>query len=444
MIMMNSKNNINGHPNGKGFLTPTLRNESGAVLVMAVLFLVVILSMVPVSMQMTSGDISRSQDFKETREAFFVAEAGLEHAKYLTELSSAGAALAGPDADPATTPDNGTFGVAGGTLENGYDKVTFNNNTYFIQVLDNDDGDSDPTNDVDFLVVLSSVGIVDGATTTVEATVYYPTFPTSALSTNGNLDISGNPNIAGSCGSVHSNGNLDIGGSAVISVDATATGSYSGGSETVGGTSGGGLPEIPIPYLNPTDFQQYADYTFAADGKVYDSNNNFIHDASSTPWNGWDYSSPKWTQSESSSIDAFLYVDGDVIVGSNPGTPGSPWEVTIVATGYLEISGNPEFINYKNPLHSAGIQDLFLIAGTDIKYNGNPFNTLEGLIYAGEQIDFSGNATVNGAILAYDHPNSSEGLVSENKISGNPNITYGCGLIVPNVGGVEVVSWNEL
>ena len=85
-----------------------------------------------------------------------------------------------------------------------------------------------------------------------------------------------------------------------------------------------------------------------------------------------------------------------------------------------------------------------MVAGTDIKYNGNPSQTNDGILYDIEQISLSGNPNINGSVMAYNSP-SMEGLVSQNDISGNPNINYGCGMTLPNASGdIVVVSWNEI
>ena len=430
-----------------------LNNESGFAMITALLLMVVMISLVPAAIQLSSGEMKRTNSFTEERKAFFVAEAGLEHAKFLVEQTSLRATLAGPDDLVSTTPsdtendDNGTFNVGTPVTRpdgNIYDEVAFNGNTYYIRAYDNDDGDSDLTTDSDNLVMLSAVGVVNGNTTTVQAMVYkLPGSPENAVAINGDMDVSGNPSISGTCGSIHANDDLDISGSPNVSENATASGTYAGGSETVGGTSGGGHAEVPIPLLDPTEFEQYADYVLAADGNVYDSNGTFIHDANSSKWNGWDFSSPKWTMSKNTTIDGSFYVEGDIVISGNAGSSGNPWELTLVATGHIEVSGTPVFENKKNPADPEEIQNLFMVAGTDLKVNGNADQHIEGLFYATEQFYISGNPDINGAVMAYDAP-SVDGLLSENNISGNASITYGCGMSIPGVSNdIRVISWNQ-
>ena len=469
---MMSKSKTNRRSLGKGFLSQPLYNESGIALISALLFMVVLISLVPAAMHLTSGEMNRTTSFKENRQAFFIAEAGLEHAKFLTEQSSVRDALIGPDEKvyvptiPTNTQnavsnddDNGTFdtGTVVARFGSIYSEVLYKGNTYYIRAEDNDDGDDNPLSDSDFLMVVSSVGIVDDTTTRVEATIYYPTIPVSALTTNGNLQMSGTPNILGACGAAHANGDLDINGNPEVALNATSSGGLttSGSMANITGTPVGSQPQIPVPYLNPSDYQQYADYTLKADGTILDSDGNPV-----TPSPGfldeWDFASasspdlPTWKLSGNDSTDASYYVEGNIEISGTPPGPGNPpWEVTFFATGSIKLSGNADFINRKDTIDDpVSIQNLFMVAGLDIDYSGNPSNILEGIIYAGEQIELSGNGSIEGAVMAFNAnagvSASPSGLITENLVNGNPTITYGCGLTFPNSGGVQVVSWNEV
>ncbi len=147
-----------------------LANESGAVLVVALLFIAVLITLAPVAMQMTSGEMDRSGSFTDDREVFYLAEAGLEHGKSViinsTDLDDI---LTGPDGDPATADDNGTVNGIGDTADatpflwNGiaYDDVAFGTQggIYYFRVYDNDDGDGDLNADTDDLAYVEGVGI---------------------------------------------------------------------------------------------------------------------------------------------------------------------------------------------------------------------------------------------------------------------------------------------
>ena len=147
-----SKNQIACHFNGiKTFTGRVLHNESGIALVTAMLFMVMLVALVPAAMQLTSGEFNRTGTFKESREAFFVAEAGLEHAKALTEEISLREALSGPDgfvnatASDPQNDDNGTFSAGTQTPYAGeeHNKLTLSGNTYYIRAFDNNDGNGD-------------------------------------------------------------------------------------------------------------------------------------------------------------------------------------------------------------------------------------------------------------------------------------------------------------
>ncbi len=178
-------------------------NESGAALIVALLLMVAMISIIPVAMHMTSSELKRTGGFKDSREAFFTADAGMQHAGALYQAYSSNVLLKGPDGDLTSTTDNGTFTDSGslGFIISGssqatytsaiddtahtYTEVSLDGHKYFIRIWDNDDsalcptscavGHADPNLDTDNedwvdrdgMVEVESVGIVyesDGAT----------------------------------------------------------------------------------------------------------------------------------------------------------------------------------------------------------------------------------------------------------------------------------------
>ena len=286
--------------------------------------------------------------------------------------------------------------------------------------------------------------------------MYFPRSPSSSLTINGN------PTIQGTAGSVHSNANLTISGNPSIDQSATASGTFSSsGSPTIGGTSGGGKAEDPLPEVNIPDFQEYADFVMGADGIVRDADGTLLFDASGgAKYNaggcsgnrGWEYSSGppvQWKIGDDCGGDGKFYVEGNIEIGGSPGSASDPWQVSLMAEGSIKINGNPEFVNYKDAGDSEGVQNIFMLAGTDIEWSGNPTNTIEGFIYAGEQIKLNGNPSIVGSIIARDLANTST-LVDANSISGNPTITFNGTLATPLTVNVVVsttltiISWNEI
>ncbi len=438
----------------------SVQNESGAALVIALLLMMVMITLVPTAMQLTTGEMDRTANFTDSRELFYLAEAGLEHSKSLVETVGVKSVLAGPDNAVSTTPsdsvndDNGTFNVGTQTSLNGneYSAVPFNGKTYYIRAFDNDDGDLDPTIDTDGLIFLSAVGIADNSTATVQSLVHNPpTTAPGALNVTGDFDISGNTTISGACGDVHTNGDVTLSGILNVSQDFTSSGAYNdSASDTIGGDSGGGFNDVPVPLIDPTEFEQYADYKLASDGFVYDGAGNFVHDANvnttGTKWNNWHYELLKpgeWLL-KGNTLDASFYVDGNLMTKGVQGSVGNPWMTTLTATGSIEITGTSMSANLRDPNDPIGIQNSFMVAGTDIEMSGNSNQTIDGIIWAGEQINLNGDPNILGSVMAYGNPSVST-LVTSSEISGDVNITYGCGMTIPGTSlEINVVSWNEV
>lgn len=197
-------------------------NESGAALIMALLLMVAMISIIPVAMHMTSADIKRTDNFKDSREAFFIADAGMEHVKAIYQSTGSNTVLWGTDESLTATTDNGTFTDVGGTpiieivgstTANGvtsaidgathnYTQVAFNGGTYQIRIWDNDDeamlepdcpspcADSDPLwnqanedwVDRDGVVFVESIGTsADGTVKTIYGTLKRKNFPASSI-----------------------------------------------------------------------------------------------------------------------------------------------------------------------------------------------------------------------------------------------------------------------
>ena len=200
----------------------------------------------------------------------------------------------------------------------------------------------------------------------------------------------------------------------------------------------GGAGGAYIPDIVPSDFLSYSDYRMRADGIVYDETETALFDTSGgSQWNGWkrDATGPvHWTCCNGvTPPNGMYYVEGNVTISSNPGTSSVPWEVTLLAEGHIEVGGNPYFEDHKDTFDPPGVQNLFMVAGTDLKFNGNATHAIEGIMAAGEQISISGTPALEGFILAKDNA-SSDGLVSENNLSGDFSLTYSGGMDNPWVG----------
>ena len=395
------------------------RNESGAVLVTTLLTILLLTAMGNVVMNTSIIETMMSNNYRTAAKALYIAEAGLQHG--IGVLNSTGGAVDGFDDEIGTTIASDTD-FAGGS--------------YTVTVADNDDGDFNTNVDSDDTIVLTAIGINSGGRRTIVSVVFRTTYTgQSAFTTNGNLTISGNPTISGTNGSVHSNGDLAITGTPTISQGASATGTGTGGA-----TSGADAQFVPTIIVS--DYESYADYKLQSDGLVKIMATSAIENPADTggKWNGWDFSAPKWTFSGSSTIDGMFYIDGDAVISSSPNN----WTTTFVATGYIEISGTPEILNYKDSNDPVGVQNLLFVAGTDLKINGNASQSFEGVMAAKEQLQVSGNPALNGAIIVED-ASATSGLVTTTEISGSMSITYTGGLVTSFNGNmVSIRSWREV
>ena len=86
----------------------------------------------------------------------------------------------------------------------------------------------------------------------------------------------------------------------------------------------------------------------------------------------------------------------------------------------------------------------------DLKLNGNANQTIDGIIFAGQQFAISGNPAVNGSIIGKGFTTSVEhgdDHITTSTISGTMTLTYNGGLVTPfpltNV-ALTTLSWQEL
>jgi len=428
--------------------------EKGVVLPVTLLLLMVLGALAVVSTQWSSQDIGRTADYYQSREAFYIAEAGVNKAIDLLNYTDS---TGGDESSPGSEIAAGGFdNVLTNFISNNASDLTnvsFGGGNYNVTVSDNNDGDSDTTDDDDNSIIITSTGTKQDQTITLEAVIVRRLFKGDhAIVTQGDLGGNGSFTVTGTNGSIHSNNSVTIsGGSATITEGATASGSCSG----TGCVAGGAAPE-DIPAIVPSDFKSHADYVLKSDGTIEQVSSGNIyaytnpgggHWSTSTSgdgdsiFGGFSYSNSqdRWSASSSNIANGFFYVEGDFKTTGCP--PG--WETTIVAEGYIDFGGNADVSNYKDPSDTADIQNLFLMAGTDIEFSGNPSNTIQGFIAANEQISISGTVNLEGALVAADTANT-ESLVTGNSIGGSLTITYNGDITAPVLSNkVKVIAWQE-
>jgi Tfp pilus assembly protein PilX len=401
------------------------RDERGMVLPLTLMALLVIASLTAVLLSIGTSEVAVSANHLRSTQALFLAESGLEDAFNTLRDTPAMTATA-PTALTAMPGLSGASPTlaAFGTYSVQYQKAGGNT------------------------VRLISTGTVanNGGTRTLTAVLTNNFTSSAAILTQSSFSISGSPNVAGTCGTIHSNGSLTVTGHPSISQDLTSSGSYSAsGTPAVGGMAGGGQPTRSVPSIVPAEFLAAAQaqlaastiFQFKANGQVLDGHGNLLLTlASGDTYRGWRFTPgtpSEWVVAGNTADDGTYYMEGSARVSGSPGNPTTPWRATVIATGDIEISGSPEIQTH--------LPDTLFVAGYDVRVSGSPTLGFNGLIAAHEQIAITGNATISGFIIA-EGASSVSGTITANETNGNAEITFNCGSVSSALrGSLRVLSW---
>ena len=180
--------------------------------------------------------------------------------------------------------------------------------------------------------------------------------------------------------------------------------------------------------------------TTLAGAVICDASSN--NDACKNMGYGWKYlGSCNWTIDSNGAATGTYYVEGDAKMSGSPGSPASPLQISIIAEGNIDISGNPDL--------RPDLAELMFVTDKDLKIAGSLDQPVafEGQFLVREQLMISGNAALSGQILV-ENAAATSNLVTtagcDNSavcISGNPTITYN-GLVGSNV--FVVTGWREV
>ncbi|MFA5793846.1 MAG: hypothetical protein WC980_02065 [Candidatus Brocadiia bacterium] len=306
--------------------------------------------------------------------------------------------------------------------------ISYEGKTYSASIEnDNDGGDvGNDTNNILLLKIWAFGNPADVTQRTSEVMLeslvkYKPPYyePTSAVVVGGSLKVFGSAQIAGTQGNIQANGSVDIGGSATISQDVFATGNITGNLGNIGGDPYPGSAPVSIPPISPTQYAGLADYILQSDGKVFNKSDSTAY---GVPYLGWDFSGGLWSYNSNDSYDGTYYAQAgtDVKISGSPGSSATPWQVTIISEGYIDVSGNPTI--------SPDSQNVALLAGRDLKMSGTASNPYTGLYAAHEQLRLSGTPKISGVVMAEDKEDLcslvSTGSEFDISIAGNAEITY--------------------
>jgi hypothetical protein len=411
-----------------------IREESGTALLAAALLVVLLTGAGMAGVMTTSVNQNASKNVLTSKQAFYLADAGIQHAKaFLTQNQSNWTTYA--SASPQTLLPYTSLASTGG---------------YSVTVQDGGGGS----------LLISSTGTASGDAQTVVQSLVTRYIPRYAFVTGKNFKISAAASISGTSGGVHANGNLTISSSPTITTDATASGAYTvTGTPSIQGTSGGGTPLEPIPVVQPADFYAYRDWLLASDGIVYDKN-GVAQKMKKGTWNGWIYEplEQKWRMTNSTPPDGTFYVQGNVWISGNngQGVASQPWIATIIATGSIRVKVEKN-LTVRAPLPTDGslyhpeTKDILFVAGGDVEIDSpsTVAQSLRGIIIAYEQVRIatSTNLALTGYVIAQDLADVSDYVYSGSGIHTSLSLTYNGDMAVPlQAGGglVQLMTWHVM
>ncbi len=410
-------------------------SESGIALV-AVLLAMALLTVIGAALTaIGTVEFRTAINHRSATRALLLADAGVNHALALMRGPLAdftySEIVQGYDGAPGTGDDGVLSGFGLGAFDEVPDTgVVLGDGRYYV-TLENDSQDpsGDPYTDSNHRLVATCRGETrDGGVAEVGIVLAAPSF--RAIVSNGDLLLPGNPEVLGPCAGVHANGVLSVSGHPTVDGEATASDDI-----ILSGTiydAGGGIviPQlagrIEVPKHNPEDYLGQADYELR-DGWVITvgppRESTLATGAGVRGWK-WNAAQGTWTLSGSKAEGGTYFVYGNVEVTGNAGSDGAPLELTIIATGSVKVAGNPK-------IKAAHPEGILILADGDLDIAGNASGitlSYAGLVYAGSQCQVHGNPSVGGHILCHDDPDppGAADLASDNKVNGNPTVTYDC------------------
>lgn len=416
-----------------------MQNESGSALLASVLVIALITGAGLSAMTTTSVNQNKSQNVLTSKQAFYLAEAGMSHGKlylYQQYLANPNVWTTYATTQPQTLIASTPFAGLG---------------SYTVTIRNA----SGPA-----LFMQATGTAANNASTTISSvvTIGYANLQ-KAFVAGRNILISGNAILDGNLpdgtrtGGVHANNNLTITGSPQIHATATAVNTYSEpgpGVPVVDLFKGGGQPKAAINTVRLIDYDGARDYLLTA---IYDSQNNLIpavKDNSGTnqpmvngTWNCWTahpvytynrrtgnymVTSYWWEVTCGSPLNATYYASGDVVISASVATdPTNPWITSIITTGSITVQS--AILNIRPPSATDGAlfkkqtENVLFVAYRDILIQGTSDQHFRGIIRAREQIGITGAPSIYGYIVAQDGSTAST-LVSSNFISGALHLTY--------------------
>jgi hypothetical protein len=395
------------------------RSDDRGVVFITAIFSLLLVSLLGASLIMLAHtSLNVSENDRELTEAFYIAEAGLEHGYALIAALPSAATFTqvlqygdgqsntwdelstqptAPIADPNPTVSPGQ--TPGPTATGG---AAFATGRYWVKVSNDQSEAVTPNVDHNNVIVLTSLARArNGATATLELIIRRNVLP--AVLVDGNLRISSAAQITGIGGTVHVNGNLAITSSPCASQSFDATGAILNSGSPTQCPSGAAVlntsrPVVTVPNIDPSGLKPYADYVLSDDGNIYTASGTFI---SGSPYAGfaWDGGNDHWKLGSPPTANKTYFAEGcSILIDYTFGSPGSPLRVTFIADGY--IGSSTEF--HQQPNLVLDNQAFTLVAGTDLGLSsaatlGDASNP--GMVYARHQFRVSSAVTIHGQLV---------------------------------------------
>lgn len=434
-----------------------LQSETGSALLASLMMTVLITGAGLAAMTTSAANQNKSTNVLFSKQAAYLAEAGLNHGKLLLHQNinnwSTYAAYTTAQSFVSSTPLAGVGSYA----------VTIKGVSGGVLLTATGTGPKSAQESISTLATLENGNTMG-----------------KAFITGQSLLISGSPTFTGTSGGIHANGNLTISGNPVISsgtavkLDAEAAGTYTvTGSPTITGYAGGNQPQQTINSLSASQLSSAYDYYFTycynpGDGTyhgcVYDRSWNLKADVANDNtasfdgndcWEfttysysgGWSWSSRSWSwvytpytytpfkwTATCKPLNATYYVIGDVVIeGDDIGTSANPWITTILTYGSIKVESDELVIRppvaSDGSLYKSQTQNLLFVANMDVRIKGKADQYFTGITSAYGQVGISGNPNYYGYILAQDVSNQATSYygtneVASNYISGDMRLTY--------------------
>ena len=301
-----------------------------------------------------------------------------------------------------------------------------------------------PAVDANNRVLVQAIGHAANGTDTAVELAIIP-IPSPAIVSNGDLTVQGSVSVLGTNGNVHSNAALQLGGNVTVAGNATASGGYTEvGTPDIGGSVSGSALSRYVIDINAADYRYLADLVLTSGGLITDPVGAVICDASAvagaceTAGYTWVYDGADGWHAAALGANAdnrTFYAETDLTITSNIGTVADPWNITLIAEGNIDISGNGTI--------EADTPGLLFVTDQDLQWTGATDQVgADAQILVREQIRIAGNVSLLGE-LVIENAASVSTLVTDTGIdvTGTASITNNGTLVGTSFG---VGSWRKL